>query len=400
MTTIINLGKNNLASFVRHMKVETLMHSLNEMLGDPAKTYRQSAECWSSSLVEAIRKSAMEHANRNGFFKAQCDAIDLDPSAIADIGDFRRIPLIPVSMFKRPDAHLLLTCPLSEIENEIRSTGTSGIPSVARRDGRTLTRVLLAVTGIYREFLGLSGGTGIFLSPSTAEAPEMGMVKVFNILNGIFDKRLNLVENYTFDPGAAADLIRHEKGRMTRHIIGPPFLVARLLRHLESKSIDLRLDPDSVILTLGGWKRYTGESIQQEEFRARCHSLLGIDPGNMRDMYGMIESNMLAVECPYHRKHVPPWCYVSVRDMNDPTQALPNGVDGSIAILDPLNTSYPGFLLSDDVGSVEFGECGCGRTGQVVTFRRRREGAEIGCCAVSIERYLDDEATASCTLPR
>ena len=131
MTTIINLGKNNLATFVRHMKVETLMHSLNEMLGDPAKTYRQSAECWSSSLVEAIRKSAMEHANRNGFFKAQCDAIDLDPSAIADIGDFRRIPLIPVSMFKRPDAHLLLTCPLSEIENEIRSTGTSGIPSVA-----------------------------------------------------------------------------------------------------------------------------------------------------------------------------------------------------------------------------------------------------------------------------
>ena len=57
------------------------------------------------------------------------DAIDLDPSAIADIGDFGRIPLIPVSMFKRPDAHLLLTCPLSEIENEIRSTGTSGIPS-------------------------------------------------------------------------------------------------------------------------------------------------------------------------------------------------------------------------------------------------------------------------------
>ena len=29
----------------------------------------------------------------------------------------------------------------------------------------------------------------------------MGMVKVFNILNGIFDKGLNLVENYTFDPG-------------------------------------------------------------------------------------------------------------------------------------------------------------------------------------------------------
>ena len=58
----------------------------------------------------------------------------------------------------------------------------------------------------------------------------------------------------------------------------------------------------------------------------------------------MIESNMLAIECEYHRKHVPPWCYVSIRDINEPAVELEPGKTGGIAILDALNTAYPGFL--------------------------------------------------------
>jgi long-chain-fatty-acid---luciferin-component ligase len=78
---------------------------------------------------------------------------------------------------------------------------------------------------------------------------------------------------------------------------------------------------------------------------------------------------------------------------------LEPGKTGGIAILDALNTAYPGFLLSDDVGEVDDSDCACGRTGQTVRFRRRRQGAELGCCAVSIERYLDsNEVVAECEL--
>ncbi|MFJ7770994.1 hypothetical protein ACIQ1J_21930 [Streptomyces sp. NPDC097107] len=44
--------------------------------------------------------------------------------------------------------------------------------------------------------------------------------------------------------------------------------------------------------------------------------------------------------------------------------------------------------------------CPCGRTGQAVSFRRRLQGAELGCCAVSIEKFIDSqEIAAECEVP-
>jgi long-chain-fatty-acid---luciferin-component ligase len=106
-------------------------------------------------------------------------------------------------------------------------------------------------------------------------------------------------------------------------------------------------------------------------------------------MYGMIESNLLAVECEYHRKHLPPWCHVTVRDVDDPAAEVPPGRVGVIGILDALSRSYPGFVLSQDVGRVDpAAVCPCGRSGQVMSFAGRLRGAEPGCCAVTIERFM------------
>jgi long-chain-fatty-acid---luciferin-component ligase len=139
--------------------------------------------------------------------------------------------------------------------------------------------------------------------------------------------------------------------------------------------------------------------MSRENFDAKLQQYLGVKPDHIRDMYGMIESNMLAVECEYHNKHVPPWCYVSIRDVNDPNIELPPGHTGIIGILDALNTAYPGFLLSEDVGEVTVDDCPCGRGGQTINFRRRTQGAELGCCAVSIERFIDSqEIVAECEI--
>lgn len=370
------------------------------MLGAPGEAWRLPQQQWEAVVTEALRETFTFHFERNEFFRAQCDAESVTPEHIRSRADLPRIPLLPVSMFKRPDAHVLLTAPLTDIELEIRSTGTGGVPSVARRDSTTVTRAVAGIFGSYRDFFAISKGAGLFLCPSTAETPEMGMVKVFNLLNGVFDDHVYLVRDYAFDPEEALSYLKKWDGEMTRHIIGPPFLVNRLLRYLELEEIEIELDPESLVITLGGWKRYTGESISREEFDSKLHRYLGVAPERIRDMYGMIESNMLAVECEHHRKHVPPWCYVSIRDVTDASVELPAGQTGGIAILDALNTSYPGFLLSDDVGEVDESGCPCGRTGQTVSFRRRRQGAELGCCAVSIEKFIESrEIVAECAVP-
>ena len=360
---------------------------LAAMIGMPGEALRVPCAQWRQSLTDAVRAAFTYHYANNDFYRAQCEAVS--PADIVGYADLHKIPLLPVGMFKQAGAHVLLTASLADIETEIRSTGTSGVPSVARRDALTTTRASVGILGGYRDFFGISKGAGMFLCPSTAEVPEMGMVKVFNLMSAMLDDHRYLVREYSFDPEEALSYLRHWEGRMTRHIIGPPFIIARFMRFLELESIPLVLDPDSMIIMLGGWKQYTGRSISRAEFDQKAKQFLGIGPDRIRDMYGMIESDMLAIECEHHRKHVPPWCYVSIRDITDPAIELEPGKTGGIAILDALNTSYPGFLLSDDVGEVDESDCPCGRTGQTVRFRRRRQGAELGCCAVSIEKYID-----------
>lgn len=372
---------------------------LATMLGMPGEALRVPVSEGRRSLTNSLREAFAFHFERNGFYRAQCDAAGITPADIDGYHDLHRIPLLPVGMFKQAGAHVLLTSGLEDIEMEIRSTGTSGVPSVARRDTPTVTRASLGLLGCYRDFFGISHGAGLFLCPSTAEVPEMGMVKVFNLLNGLLDDHSYLVRNYSFDPEEALARLRHWDGRMTRHIIGPPFIVARFMKYLELEAIPLSLDPESLIIMLGGWKQYTGRLISRAEFNEKAETFLGVDRTRIRDMYGMIESNMLAIECECQRKHVPPWCHVSIRDIADAAIELDTGKTGGIAILDALNTAYPGFLLSDDVGDVDDSACPCGRTGQTVRFRRRRQGAELGCCAVSIEKYLDSgQAVTDCEL--
>ena len=77
------------------------------------------------------------------------------------------------------------------------------------------------------------------------------------------------------------------------------------MRFLELEEIPLALDPESMIIMLGGWKQYTGRSISRDEFNDKAERLLAVDRSRIRDMYGMIESDMLAIECEHHRKHVP-----------------------------------------------------------------------------------------------
>ena len=371
--------------------------NLAAMVGMPGEALRVPRHQWRASLTEAVRAAFAYHYTNNDFYRAQCDAVS--PADIDDYADLHRIPLLPVGMFKQAGAHVLLTVGLADIETEIRSTGTSGVPSVARRDALTTTRASIGILGGYRDFFGISDGAGLFLCPSPAEVPEMGMVKVFNLMTAMLDDHRYLVQEYSFDPEEALAYLNKWEGRMTRHIIGPPFIIARFMRFLELESIPLALDPESMIIMLGGWKQYTGRSISRAEFDDKARQFLGVDPSRIRDMYGMIESNMLAIECEHRRKHVPPWCYVSIRDITDPAIELEPGKTGGIAILDALNTAYPGFLLSDDVGEVDESDCPCGRTGQTVRFRRRRQGAELGCCAVSIEKYIDThEIAAECKL--
>src|SRR5262245_61832342 len=244
-----------------HAPAASWSDNVESVIGNLSAVFQLPQSELDALKVNLVRDSFAFHYDANLWFRRECDRQQLKPDDLHGIGDLQRIPLVPVQTFKRPDAGFLLSVPLDAIDLEIQSTGTSGFPSVARRDAVTTTRASLALLALYREFFGISRGVGLMLCPSPAEAPEMGMVKVFNLFTGLLDDRVYLVRDYAFDPREAVEYLRSWTDRQTRHVLGPPFLVHRLLAYLQEKDLRLPLDPGSFAITLGGWKRFNRESI-------------------------------------------------------------------------------------------------------------------------------------------
>jgi long-chain-fatty-acid---luciferin-component ligase len=358
------------------------------MITDLAAAFRLPEEKLDILKLNLIRESLEFHYRNNPSYRGLCECAQLVPGDVLQPADLGRLPLIPVRAFKRPDARGLLSVGLENVELEVQSTGTGGIPSVARRDVLTTTRAYLAVLAVYREFFEISSGAGAFLCPSPGESPEIGMIRAYNLFCGLLNDHAYLVRDFTFDPEEAVAYLHRWAGRQTRHLFGPPFAICRLLDYLEKKNLRLLLDPESLVVTLGGWKRFTREHIASDELREKLRVFLCVPAENVRDMYGLIEANLLAVECEHHNKHIPPWCHVTIRDVDNFSRELDVGQVGVIGILDALSHSYPGFILSEDVGLIEPAACPCGRSGQIIRFVRRLTGAELGCCAVTIERKM------------
>ena len=337
-----------------------------------------------------IAQNFKHHYENNSFYRMLCEDSGVKPADIQGLNDIQKIPLIPVTSFKRPDSHLLLSTSLENIEFEMRSTGTSGIPSISRRDAETLNNCVFSIYAMYREMFAFSRGAGLFLFPSPEEMPEMGMVKVLNMLSGLFDATRCLVKRASFKPKEAIETLEKCQNIHTRHIVGPPFLIYKLVNYLKTNNIHLKLDQKTMIINLGGWKRFSGMEIPREQYNKECAEFLGIPEENIRDMYGLVESNILAIECEKQSKHVPPWVHFSLRNPKNLAEEVPQGKRGVLAIFDPTSLSYPGFIQTEDLVYLKKeNTCECGRNGQKVVYLSRVAGAEIGCCAINLEKHMD-----------
>lgn len=351
----------------------------------------------------SIIKEAFEfHYRNNAFYRQSCDQKGVTPETLTAAEQLIDIPVMPIELFKAQDNFKLLSKSLNDVELEMRSTGTSGIPSVSRRCKETVDNAVLGIYTMYREFLNISKGAGLYLCPSTEEIPEMGMIKALNMLAGLLDTHRFMVQNEQMVPEDAQAQLDEWAGKFDRHIIGPPFLINRFIRFLKATNTKLKLDKNSYVITLGGWKRFSGDMLSRAEFNQECIDYLGVEPKNIRDIYALVESNVIAIDDENGVKHVSPFIHFSVRDPKQLNKEVPIGTTGQLAILDPLSRSTPGFILTEDLVRLLPKEEGDHRSGQRMQYvMRLPESKEFGCCAVNLDKRLDDleaEQTEGCPL--
>lgn len=307
-----------------------------------------------------------------------------DPAAWRRVAD---VPPLPVSMFKR---FALSAVPPEQVVRELRSSATTGQqPSRIFIDKTTAFRQARALVSILKEHVG--GRRRPFL---VLDAPESASDGDSLSARGAAIRGVGNFANETvfaMRKGPAAELepdLERVEAFFAAHgeepllVFGFTFIVwTRFVLEAERRGLRFRA-PGAVLFHSGGWKKLQAEAVTKQVFTERTATLLGCDPRQVLDFYGMVEQvGTVFVDCPEGNKHAPAFADVVIRRPYD-LEPVRAGESGIIEVVSVLPTSYPGqALITEDqgvLGGVD--DCGCGRRGMHFRFTSRIERAEIRGC--------------------
>ncbi len=338
--------------------------------------------------LKAFKQAITYHFENCPEYREYCKLHNVKPSDIKTYEDLTKIQPIPSDIF-RDAKKLVLSIPESEIVKVFTTSGTSGTPSRYPFDMENMKRMAPGVAKGFLQVGGVKGGTIIMLTPSPKES-DTGMVQGFHhamkFLGYPDEKIIYTVRKGKFDPEYVIEVI--EKSEKPQHLFGPPFAFVELVNYLKAKKMTLELDKKSRLLTSGGWKKVKGE-ISRNEFEDLLSEAFGVEKNQFRDTYGLTDVMSGMVECEYHKKHVPPWIHVSVRDPANTDKEVPNNKVGLITFSSCLIYSYPAFSMPGDMAVAEEGTCKCGRIGQIVEHKGRISKLGARGCALRLEQFMD-----------
>lgn len=303
----------------------------------------------------------------------------------AEPSELGAIPLVPSSVFK---SRRVLSVAETEVAKWCRSSGTQGAHSTVGRDRTTLERLLGSIrAGVTLIHAWLEDDLEVIhLGPDRSEAGDIWFMYVMSLIELLYPTR-HFVRAGVFDVAGAMARIHELVARSDRHlaVVGPPFRVLELMEAIERSGASVAGGPNMTVLTAGGWKRFSGKRIERDAFDARARAAFGLDDtSQVRDAFNQVELNTVFIECAAHRKHVPPWVYAAARDP-DRFAVLPAGQVGVLSYLDASATSYPSFIVTDDVGEVSEGTCPCGRIGTTLQVHRRLVSVAQRGCALTLD---------------
>ncbi len=337
-----------------------------------------------SKQYEFISNAFKFHYENNEEYKEYSNNLNVNPKDIKGFDDLKKIPLVPSTMFKERD---ILSCKHNEIVKVCESSGTKGSISKVFRDEITLNRFLGNLQCSIDQILNLYDAFVINLGPSTEEAGDLWFSYAMNAVDMVFPTE-NAVVDGVFKP---EDVIKFLMDNFFQYenivVIGSPVMFLELINYMEDSNITIEDAEKIYFVTAGGWKRYSGEKISNEGLFKMIESrFIYAKADHYRDFLNMVELNTILTECEYHVKHIVPW--VKIRIIDPVTQKdVQDGEYGLISYLDPSPTSYPGFILTDDIGRIVFNDgCRCGRHGQGLEMLRRVENIESRGCALKIDK--------------
>lgn len=334
---------------------------------DPFDFWLGGREGWWRELAAAAVDRWRTRFPELGVLHAPASGADARGAGLA--APYRSL-LVPTPLFKRQH----LGSPSADAV-ACNSSGTRGSVSTVFRDDDTLYQFFSGVSACSRSVLGLrtSGWVIASLVPPVLR-PDSPWTSY--IVAGMATAHPSV----SVSGADGVERLRKALGSNDRVVlVGAP---REVLRFAQDVTAPIGADGRLTIVTVGGWKTNEGAVLSAPSLRSEVAAALGIDPTSVRDGYSMVELNTVMIECERFRKHVPPWLEVVAYAPRSFDQAGPRE-EGMLAFFDPTPASYPGFVLSEDVGRIDGDACPCGIPGTTLSGVRRLASVESRGCALS-----------------
>ena len=333
-------------------------------------------------FFDAMMESLEWHYNNCELFQKFCNSNSYDLRAMKKLED---IPYLPISIFKEVD---LVSGKKELIEKVVLSSATtSGKPSKIALDKVTIKRQQLALKSIIENFLGTDRKHFIvFDAADTAQKKERNISSRGSAIRGMaqFARSMTFILNdkLEFDKENLKKIVRMEQKSIFFGFTGVIYSIYRQYKDDKEIREFFASMHAGKLLHIGGWKKVKDVGVTKDEFNAQIGEFLGVEKGNVIDMYGMTEQlGTVYPDCEFGFKHMPLYSDIIIRDANT-FKPIHEKKSGLIQLLTPIPNSYPGIsLLTEDVGEMQgVDDCPCGRKGKYFLFKRRLESAPLKGC--------------------
>jgi phenylacetate-coenzyme A ligase PaaK-like adenylate-forming protein len=351
----------------------------------------------SKAFLAAMRAALDFQGKRAPVLKALYKAEGFSPASLKTEKDVARIPFLFVSALKERD---LTTLPYSRIALELKSSGTSGQRSRMQLDRGSLMRVRRMAWKVF-EGLGLTdldqAHDYICFTYDPDVAKDLGTAWTDKLLTSFTRKgeifytfRWSKAKNdFYFDiDGAVAAMKKCEDAQSLVRLVGFPAFALKLTEEFKKRYGRYpRLNPESSVVTGGGWKTLADEALDKKVYRRILADNLGVPVANVRDLFGMVEHGVPYVDCRLGNFHVPNYGRIIARHPGT-LEPLGYGKPGLLQFITPYLTSYPSLsVLSSDFGLVRE-RCSCGLKGPVLEIHGRAGVKKLKGCAISAATML------------
>lgn len=345
-------------------------------------------------FTDSMREMAAFHIRHSQVYRGICAQHGFVPEQVASHDDVIGIPHIFVSAFKE---HRLLSVPAEEIYMQYTSSGTQGQKSQINMDRISWERQT-GMRGLLARSMGLTSEEPVNCLVFSY-APEItgnrGAANTFAAYaefaparEKYFALRPGPDGREAFDVDEAIRMLeRYAASGLPLRLVGFLAFSYVTLEEMRRRGLRLRFPAASMLITGGGWKSHTGATVSFEQYAELVSGQLGIDAGNIRDFYGMVEHGVPYLSCSARNYHIP--CFANVAAIAPGTLAvLPPGETGLLKLQTSYMRASPSIsVLSTDLGAIG-ADCPCGLPGRYIMLRGRAGVKKHAGCAISASQLI------------